>query len=175
MFKQKLEQCNHLNCYAVTFEDEWGKPQPCMAYLLILHSQHREHVIEGHNGTLQVLQNNIPRLHLRSNYMFTIEVLVPLCGEVFTAWRGSSVAKVKLWGSSFICKLTLLFESWPNHLVEITKRLPLFLFFSFRLVGIIRLTLSLLSSGNWCPNWGTLEPCLSPWQRYPADNHCLVD
>lgn len=54
MFKQKLKECNHLNCCAVTIEEECGKRQPRLAYLLITvpHSQHKEHVIVSHYGTL---------------------------------------------------------------------------------------------------------------------------
>lgn len=129
MFKQKPKQCNHLNCCAVTLEDECN-PARHTHLSLFLMLMHRQHASERHNGTLWSLQNNLPCVHLRTNYMFTIEALVPVSRDIFTALRGSSMAKVKLWRSSFIRKFTLLFEGWPIHSLEITPR-ALFISSSF--------------------------------------------
>lgn len=84
-------------------------------------------------------------------------------------WPGSSSEG---WASSVSSGFCLKADpstrlKWQNAF----RTLLLFLLHS----SIISLTWSLLSSGNRRPNWGTLEPCLSPWQRCPADNHCLVD
>lgn len=95
-----------------------------------------------------------------------------LSAEVFSGRRESGLAKVMPRRSNIICELNLPFESWPLHLIEITH---FFCTLFFDQSSIACLTRSLLSSGNWRPNWGTLESCLSPWQRCPADNHCLLD
>lgn len=44
-------------------------------------------------------------------------------GRSLQLGEGQALAKVELQRSSFICKLTLLFERWPLHSIEITKRL----------------------------------------------------
>lgn len=64
----------------------------------------------GLSHPITVAEKDTLYLHLRDNYMFTTEVLVPVNWEVFTAWSRSGVED-KLLGLSFICKFTLLFET----------------------------------------------------------------